>query len=87
MEEMVICQSCSMPLVEDNEKGTNANGGKSEEYCIYCFVNGKFTKPDQTLEEAIAESEDYADMAGMTKEEARKHAEETLPKLKRWKKG
>jgi len=26
-------------------------------------------------------------MAGMTKEQARKYAEETLPKLKRWKKG
>lgn len=46
MEGMVICQSCSMPLAKDDEKGTNADGSKSEEYCIYCFVNGEFTKPD-----------------------------------------
>ena len=86
MDDMIICQSCSMPLAKDEEKGTNSDGSKNEEYCIYCFVKGNFTKPDQTLEEAIAESEDYADMAGMTKEQARKYAEATLPNLKRWKK-
>ena len=81
----MICQSCSMPLTKDEEKGTNADGSLNEEYCVYCFVDGSFTKPDQTLAEAIAESEEYADMAGMTKEEVRKYAEATLPGLKRWK--
>jgi hypothetical protein len=75
-----------MPLTKDEEKGTNKDGSLSEEYCVYCFKGGEFTKPEQTLEEAIAESEEYADMAGMTKAEARAYAEKVLPTLGRWKK-
>lgn len=41
-KEMKLCQSCGMPLT-DNILGTNADGSKSEDYCIYCYKDGAFT--------------------------------------------
>ena len=85
MEKMVVCQSCSMPLVNEEEKGTEKDGAKAEEYCIYCYKDGEFTS-DMTLEETIADSVNYAKAAGMTEEEMLAHAKKVLPTLKRWKK-
>ena len=50
-KEMHFCQSCGMPLT-DEILGTNADGSKNEEYCIYCFKDGAFTG-DFTMEEMI----------------------------------
>ena len=37
-----FCQCCGMPMGDTNELyGTNADGSKNEEYCKYCFENGK----------------------------------------------
>ena len=80
-----ICQSCSMPLFKEEEIGTNKDGSKNEDYCVYCYKEGEFTN-NMTLEETIADSVNYAEMAGMTKEAMLKHANEVLPTLKRWKK-
>ena len=82
---MKICQSCSMPLVKDEEFGVNKDGTKNSDYCVYCYNGGEFTN-NMTLEETIEDSVNYAEMAGMTKEEMLKHAKEVLPTLKRWKK-
>jgi len=84
MEEQ-ICQSCGMPLTKEEEKGTNKDGGRNEEYCVYCYEKGEFTH-NMTLEETIADSVNYAEMAGLTEEEMLKQAREYLPMLKRWKK-
>jgi len=83
-EEMVFCQSCHMPLKNEEDKGTNADGSKSDDYCIHCFENGEF-KGYETVEEAIADSVNYAECAGMTKEEMLEYAKKTYPTLKRWK--
>lgn len=38
-----MCQSCSMPLNKDpNKGGTNKDKSKSEKYCSYCYQDGKF---------------------------------------------
>ena len=38
-----FCQCCGMPLGDtDGLYGTNADGGKNDEYCWYCFQNGEF---------------------------------------------
>ena len=34
-----FCQSCGMPLTEEI-LGTNADGIKNEDYCIYCYKDG-----------------------------------------------
>ena len=80
----LICQSCSMPLTTEDDKGTVKGGAKSDEYCVHCLKDGAFTQ-DITLEQAIAQCADYADMAGVTKEEALAYAKELFPTLKRWK--
>ena len=84
-EEMVICQSCSMPIGGDMSvhKGTNADGSTSEEYCTYCYKDGQFTN-NMTLEETIADSVNYAKDAGLTEEQMLEHARKVLPTLKRW---
>jgi len=51
MNTTEICQSCGMPLNHDELLGTEKNGSKSREYCIYCYAKGSFTKPDMKLSE------------------------------------
>ena len=82
--ETKICQSCSMPLSNEEDFGTVKSGSKSDDYCVHCFKNGEFTQ-DITLEQAIAQCAEYADMAGATKEEALVYAADLFPALKRWK--
>ncbi len=41
-----------MPLSKDPQKGgLEADGSKSNSYCSYCYVDGKFVDPDMTIEE------------------------------------
>ena len=49
-ENQNFCQSCAMPLYNDEVLGTNADGSKNEDYCIYCFKDGEFTS-DMSMEE------------------------------------
>ena len=49
--EQKFCQSCGMPLTEEL-LGTNADGSKNEDYCIYCYKDGKFLQ-DCTMDEMI----------------------------------
>ena len=51
MEKMRFCQSCGMPLT-DEVLGTNADGSKNEDYCMYCYRDGKFLQ-ECTMEEMI----------------------------------
>ena len=46
-----FCQSCGMPLTDD-VLGTNADGSKNEDYCTYCYKEGKFLQ-DFTMDEMI----------------------------------
>lgn len=89
--EMKVCQSCGMPLREEKEFGTNADGGKNEEYCVYCYQGGRFAQ-DCTMEEMIAHCAELTDEfnkgagTNFTKEEAIAGMREYFPQLKRWKK-
>ncbi|NPE30496.1 transcriptional regulator [Methanococcoides sp. SA1] len=85
-EGMVFCQSCGMPLGKDEDFGTNADGTKNDEYCLYCYQKGKFTQPDITLEEMIEQTSKAIDKEGvMLLEEAKELSNQNIPKLKRWK--
>ncbi|WP_313893549.1 zinc ribbon domain-containing protein [Psychrobacillus sp.] len=45
------CQSCGMPIKKDEKiVGTEANGTKSNKYCIHCYENGQFTMPNVTVD-------------------------------------
>lgn len=45
---MKFCQSCGMPMNE-HVLGTNADGSKNEDYCMYCYKDGQFLQ-DCTME-------------------------------------
>lgn len=83
--ENKFCQSCSMPIENEEVIGTNKDGSKNDDYCIYCFKDGEFTDGIKTLDEYIEYSLQFAKEAGMTEEQMRKHCKEVLPTLKRWK--
>jgi hypothetical protein len=89
--EQKICQSCGMPMTTAEYFGTNIGGSVNEEYCIYCFKDGKFTA-DVTMDEMIAHNVQYLDefngVAGLklTEEQAIAQMKEYFPQLKRWKK-
>ena len=40
----LICQCCGMPL-EDGIIGRNSDGSLNEDYCQWCYVNGRFVYP------------------------------------------
>lgn len=85
MEKVFVCQSCSMSIEKDEMIGTNADGSKNNDYCIYCYKDGKFTDNISTLEEYIDYSLQFAEQAGLTEEEMKEHCKNVLPTLKRWK--
>jgi hypothetical protein len=73
-----------MPLVKDEDFGTNADASKNEEYCHYCYQNGEFTNPNMTKEEMTELLVGMSDKMGMTPDAAREMATTVLPTLKRW---
>jgi len=87
MENTIFCQSCGMPLVEGSDFGKNADGSKNEDYCCYCYPEGAFNNPNETLEEMIESCAPFLVEAGEAKdnEAAKAMLSEFLPTLKRWK--
>ena len=83
--EQKFCQSCSMPLTDSKIYGTNKDGSKNDEYCIYCYKDGKFTS-DISMEEmksfCIQKMIEFH--PDMDKEKATSMMNEVFPKLKRW---
>ena len=51
MGPKLICQSCTMPLDDINNRGTEKDGSKSIEYCKYCYKDGSFINPEMTYGE------------------------------------
>ena len=89
-KETNFCQSCGMPLTED-VLGTNADGSKNEDYCMYCYKDGKFLQ-DCTMDEMIEHCSQFVDEVNknmpqpMTKKEYKLMMQGFFPMLKRWKK-
>lgn len=86
MEEK-YCQSCGMPMgADDTMYGTEKDGGKSADYCQYCYDKGSFTA-ECTMQEMI----DFCvkpmveHTPGMTEASARDMMNQFFPSLKRWK--
>ena len=78
-----ICQSCSMPLLNSEELGTNKDASTNEYYCKYCYKDGNFID-NVSMEEYIEMNIPFSKQAGMTDEEMREHCEKVFPTLKRW---
>lgn len=82
-----FCQSCSMPMGKPDDFGTDIIGYKVNDYCHYCYKDGRFTDPDIIMEQMI-------DLAvscmvkheNIPEEKAEEIASSSIPRLKRWKK-
>ncbi len=79
-----FCQSCGMPLDSLELLGSEADGTKAGEYCLYCYEQGQFKQPDLTLAKMIEVCLPHMKKHGMTEAAARRLLREHLPKLKRW---
>lgn len=84
MENQRFCQSCSMPIDQEELMGTEKDGSKNMAYCKYCYQQGSFVHPTMSLDE----------MKIMVKEQMKKRkidpavidmAVSSLPNLRRWK--
>jgi len=77
-----------MPLTEE-VLGTNADGSKNEEYCIYCYKDGKFLQ-ECTMDEMIEHCAQFVNEVNkglpkpITKEEYIGQMKMYFPHLKRW---
>ena len=84
-----FCQSCGMPLT-DEIKGTNADGSRNENYCVYCYKNGKFVHDftmTQMIEFCLQFLDQWNAQAGLnlTPVQAKEQMLQHFPHLKRWK--
>jgi len=79
-----------MPLESEEQKGTEKDGRRSDDYCVYCYANGAFTR-NITMEEMIQTNIQFLDQwiestgVQMTEDEAIVELRKYLPTLKRWK--
>jgi hypothetical protein len=83
-EEVQICQSCGMPMVDPEDFGSNADGSPSRDYCRHCWQEGKFTTTVSFDEFVEIQVQIAVQNLGMDEDEAREVALTTLPELKRW---
>jgi len=87
MDDKLRCQSCGMPLDDSPENfGTETDGSASGEYCKFCYRNGSFTDPSQTVDGMVQSSVDFMTAnLGFSSEEATSLSNNVIRKLGRWK--
>jgi hypothetical protein len=74
-----------MPMgITDEHYGTEEDGSISEDYCSYCYMDGRFKK-DITMKEMFEISVQFMVDDTITEKQARRRLEKLLPTLKRWK--
>lgn len=84
-----ICQSCGMPMIDQAMFGTNKDGTKNSDYCIYCYKDGKFLQ-DCTMDEMIEHCAQFINEVNkglpqpITREEYIGQMKMYFPNLKRW---
>ena len=82
--QQLFCQCCGMPLNEDDILSRETDGTINEEYCKWCYHDGKYTYSDMdSLINFCAET--FAN-ENWPAEAVRAHMSVLLPKLNYWKK-
>lgn len=84
-QELKICQSCGMPMQED-QYGTEKDGSSNELYCCYCYKDGAFVQ-DCDMEGMVEFCAPFEVEGGRAKtlEEAKEGLRKYFPTLERWK--
>jgi predicted amidophosphoribosyltransferase len=83
MEPKLLCQSCTMPIDNIADRGTEKNGSQSSEYCKYCYQNGAFTDKDMTLAKMKTIVSEQMEKMHLPKDVLQKSLA-ALPNLRRW---
>lgn len=78
----LICQCCGMPL-EDSSISREPDGTFNEEYCKWCYADGKFVYT--SLEDLLDFLAGHMANDSWPPEQARAYFAEQLPKLNHWK--
>ena len=78
----LICQCCGMPL-DDSTISKEPDGEFNEEYCKWCYSDGKFTYTD--MENLISFCAANMSNENWPPEQVRAYMTDLLPKLNYWK--
>lgn len=81
--QQLICQCCGMPL-DDASISREPDGAFNEEYCKWCYADGKFVYTD--LDQLTSFLADHMATEQWPAEQVRAYLEEQLPKLRHWSK-
>jgi hypothetical protein len=80
-----FCQSCGKPLENHGDFGTDADGNRINDYCLFCFADGQFTEPNLTMKQMIEiVACQLANETQMPLLKAKDVAWALIPTLKRW---
>lgn len=81
--QQLICQCCGMPL-DDGSISREPDGAFNEEYCKWCYADGKFVYTD--LDQLTNFLTDHMATEQWPAEQVRAYLEGQLPKLRHWSK-
>lgn len=81
----LVCQCCGMPLGEDSMVSREPDGSFNEEYCTWCYTDGKFTygSKDSLLDYLVGH---MPNPEGLADEVRRSQYDGYLSQLDHWKK-
>lgn len=78
----LVCQCCGMPL-EDGTMSREPDGSFNEDYCKWCYTEGKYTYDDMNV--LIEFCASHMATEQFPAEQIRAYMGQTLPNLKYWK--
>ena len=78
----LICQCCGMPL-DDSTISKEIDGVFNEEYCTWCYSNGKFTY--NNMDDLIHFCAEHMANENLSSEQIQEYMADMLPKLNYWK--
>ncbi len=78
----LICQCCGMPLTDDGAISREPDGAFNEDYCRWCYTDGKFAY--QSLDDLIDFLVGHMSNDQFPPDQARAYFSAELPKLTHW---
>ena len=79
----LVCQCCGMPLEEDACISREPDGDFNEDYCKWCYADGRFVYP--TLDALVDFLVEHFAADALPAPQARAYYRETLSHLEHWK--